>query len=163
MPYLNRTEFVLQTSKQHFNGIPEADPNKALLGVFLTFLICISFYSEAELAIVTIVKAKIGRTDQALAELVTNTQKGILSRLNKGDLADTAKLFGTAIKDAFNSGVSDQDVTLYSNLITQRHAVAHSEDGQLLDWRSANLTMLDAENGIAAAERLLGAFEAALQ
>lgn len=163
MSYLIRTEFVLQTCKQHLDNISDNDPNKTLLSVFLTFLICISFYSEAEIAIVEIVKARLNKTDKTLAEFIINTQKTMLSRLNKSDLSDCAKLFGTTVREIFNTKICAQDAALYKNLIVQRHMVAHSEDGQALDWHSSNLTMLEAEDGLKAAERLLCAFETALQ
>jgi CheY-specific phosphatase CheX len=164
MAYLGRTDFVLQTSRQHFDSLPDIDPNKSLLGVFLTFLVCISFYSEMELQIVLIVKRRLALAgDPKVANLITNALKKILSRLNKSDITECALLFGDDTKAVFNGSVTAQDVTIYGNMITQRHAVAHSEDGQLVDWTTATLTLNDVALGVAAAERLMVAFEAAIQ
>jgi hypothetical protein len=164
MPHLSRTDFVLQTSKAHFEALPATDPNKALVGVFLTFLVCISFYSEMELKVLAMVRARMAVAgDPKLSNLIEASKRGILSRIKKVDLAECAGLFGSDVRAAFNASVTPQDATLYGNLITQRHAVAHSEDGQLVDWTVATLSLVDVENGLGAAERLIEAFEAAIQ
>jgi hypothetical protein len=164
MPYLSRTSFVLQTGKQHVNSLPSTNPDKALLGVFHAFLVCISFYSEMENKILEIVKNRLQHSgDQKLVNFLMNTQKRIIARLNKSDLAECAALFGEDVRDAFNGAVGPRDVTFYGNLITQRHSIAHSVEGQLLDWSTATLSLLDVEQGLEAAERMLTAFEASIQ
>ena len=164
MPHLNRTEFVLQISKQHIDALPATDPNKALIGVFMAFLVCISFYSEMEMKIIEMVKKRLlAAGDVKVANLIANTQSKIFTRLDKSDIAKCAALFGEDVRNTFNSSVSDRDVTYYGNLITQRHAVAHSVDGQLLDWVTATASLTDVQQGLAAAERLLTAFESSIQ
>jgi hypothetical protein len=162
--YLGRTNFVLQISKEHIDTLSSTDPKKGLLGVLLAFLVCISFYSEMEIKVAEIVRKRLsGSGDVKVANLIANTQNGMLARLKKTDLAKCASLFGEDVGKAFNEAVHDQDVTLYGNLVTQRHSVAHSDDGELLDWSSATLSLSDVELGLAAAERLLTAFETAIQ
>jgi hypothetical protein len=164
MSLLSRTDFVLQVGKQHVEALPATDPNKALLGVLMAFLVCISFYSEMEAKMVEIVKKRLSAPgDIKIANLILNTQDRIFTRLKKSDLAECAALFGADVRNSFNAAVQDQDVTFYSNLITQRHSVAHSEDGQLLDWVTATVSLSDVERYLAGAERLLIAFEAAIQ
>jgi hypothetical protein len=164
MPHLSRTDFVLQISKQHIAALPSTDPNKALLGVCFAFLICVSFYSEMEAKIIEVVKKRLSASgDPKLANLIANSQKSIMSRLNKSDLAECAALFGEDVRTAFNTSVEPRDVTFYGNLITQRHSVAHSAEGQLLDWTTATVSLSDVEEGLLSAERLLSAFEAAIQ
>ncbi|HUQ36544.1 MAG TPA: hypothetical protein VM144_09215 [Aestuariivirga sp.] len=101
--------------------------------------------------------------DVKLTNLISNSQKNVLSRVKKTDIAECAALFGNDVRDAFNAAITPQDVTLYGNIVTQRHAVAHSEDGQLVDWTTATLSLGDVELGLAAAERVMAAFEAAIQ
>jgi hypothetical protein len=164
MPHLTRTELVLQMSKQHINALPSTEPAKALLGVLMAFLVCISFYSEMEVKLLEMVKKRLHSAgDAKIANVIVNTQSKILARLNKSDLAECAGLFGKDVRDSFNAAVSDRDVTIYGNLIIQRHSVAHSQDGQLLDWFTATSSLNDVEQGLAAAERLLTAFEASIQ
>lgn len=164
MPYLSRTDFVLQTSKQHFDSIPETDSNKSLLGVYLAFLVCVSFYSEMEGQLVAIVRKRLSAGgDKKLANLILSTQGGILRRIPKSDLAECALFFGGEVKEAFNVAIHEQDVAAYSNLITQRHYVSHDQEGLVADWTTANLSLVDVEKGLGAAERLLAAFEVAIQ
>jgi len=164
MPRLSRTDFVLQVSKQHINALPSTDPNKALLGVFMAFLVCISFYSEMEIKVIEMVKRRLSAAgDAKVANLIANTQKRIFSRLKKADLAECASFFGDDVRNSFNAAADDRDVTFYANLIAQRHVVAHSQEGELLDWGTATLSLSDVEQGLAAAERLLTAFEASIQ
>lgn len=164
MPRLSRSDFVLQMSKRHIDTLSSTDPDKALIGVLMAFLVCISFYSEMEMKVVEMVKRRLSAAgDIKIANLIANTQSRIFTRLNKSDLAECASLFGDDVKNAFNAAVSDSDVTYYGNLVTQRHSVAHSQDGQLLDWVTATLSLTDVEQGLAAAERLLTAFESSIQ
>src|SRR6202042_161531 len=103
MPHLSRTDFVLQISKQHINALPSTDPNKALLGVLHAFLVCISFYSEMEIKIIEMVKKRLSVSgDQKITNFIVNTQKRILARLAKSDIADCVALFGDEARDAFN-------------------------------------------------------------
>jgi hypothetical protein len=151
-------------SKQHVDALPATDTNKALIGVLMAFLVCISFYSEMEMKVIEMIKKRLlVAGDLKIANLIANTQKRIFARLDKSDIAECASLFGKDVRDSFNASVSDQDVTYYGNLVTNRHSVAHSQDGQLLDWVTATVSLSDVERGLAAAERLLTAFEASIQ
>ena len=162
--HFGRTDFVLQMSKQHIDKLPSTDPNKALLGVLMAFLVCVSFYSEMEAKIIAIVKRRLDTAgDVKVANLIANTQSRIFSRLNKSDLAECASLFGVDVRAAFDVTVDARDVTFYGNLITQRHSVAHSQKGELLDWTTATASLGDVEEWLSAAERLLTAFEASIQ
>ena len=135
-----------------------------ILSGFLAFFVTISFYSEMELKILEIVKKRLSVTgDIKLANLIANTQKTTLSRLKKNDLADCVALFGNDARQVFNDSVTAQDVTWYGNMITQRHGMAHNDEGQMVDWTAATLSLGDVEKGLAAAERLIAAFEAAIQ
>jgi hypothetical protein len=162
--HFSRTDFVLQMSKRHIDALPSTDPNKALLGVLMAFLVCISFYSEMEAKIIAIVKKRLQTaSDVKVANLISNTQGRMFARLDKSDLAKSAALFGGDVRDAFDIAVEARDVTFYGNLITQRHSVAHSQKGELLDWTTATASLGDVEQWLGAAERLLTAFESCIQ
>src|SRR5690606_34744000 len=74
--------------------------------------------------------------------------------IDKHQLSGLVGMFCQAAKRSFDAALDDKTLTLYGNVVTERHKVAHT--------RLASITLGDVENGVEAADLILIELERAL-
>ena len=93
-------------------------------------------------------------TDPAIHAFVTVAGERILRSVRKDKLSAFVGLFGSTYKDEFNARLDEREVTVYNNVVLQRHAVAHRGGGAV--------SFSDLREAIDAANNILDSMENAL-
>lgn len=118
--------------------------------------LAVVFYSEMEERITDIVGRQLQQfTSKPIGLYLTRNIEKIIRRTKKSEIEELLHGFGEEFADRFRAKVPQTDVVVYSNVITARHNIGHKQ--------GSNITLVEIEKGIAAAEKILNALEECFQ
>ena len=154
MSYLLRTLSAFEECRNH---IEEKQLTGTPIEFFLTqyLLVLLSADMQEEISRISIGTITRSPESHHLEKFVTESIGKLLRSVGKSELAGLLGHFGEEVKIDFNSRLDEVDVSLYSNVITARHKVAHKNGSEI--------SFIDLEKGISSAVRIIAAYEAALQ
>jgi len=117
---------------------------EGIIAEYLAVVVC----AEIEEKIVASIWQRLDEiAPSAIANVIAQTQRSIIQRIPKSDLAKTIGMFGDDCKETFNNSCTEQDVAAYSAVVLARHATAHPG--------SPKISIKDVQNGIRASNALL--------
>jgi hypothetical protein len=155
MVALLRTRIAVEKIREFRNSSnfnPLSDAFIEALCVKSAAVMCVS---EIESLIAENLQARVsGGLDAKVSAFIVAHFPAMLKKTAKSDLQKTVATFGSEASNFFLSSLDDRDVTSYSALLRQRHAFAHAEGG--------DITLMDLEAGLVAAEKVISTFIAAI-
>jgi RiboL-PSP-HEPN len=92
--------------------------------------------------------------DIAISSYVSTSARKVLRSVRKDEIAKFVGMFGPASLVKLNSLVSDAEVTIFNNAVSNRHDVAHKQ--------GARITFQELKDAVAIAEKLLDAVDQSL-
>ncbi|WP_146184093.1 MULTISPECIES: HEPN domain-containing protein [unclassified Caulobacter] len=153
---LLRTAMVLEVAERHLQNEAANSPDFALVSNYLAQVATVTFYAEMEQRLHEVVRNRLmGAGDEKLAYFLAKHREALVKRVKKSEIADTAAMFGADCKDQFSSNFSDAEITIYNNIITDRHQNAHGNGG--------GVTISDVKLAFPIAERILDALSKAIE
>ena len=149
---LPRTQLAIQNCRDH---IIATNSEGSVIESFLTQHILVVMCAEVEQEIISILERRVSHpSDSELKNFAVAAGKKVLRSIGKKELSGFLNNFGSAAKEHFQNSVSDEKATLYGNVVSNRHKVAHSSGG--------NITFRELERGIDAALEVLAAVDTAI-
>ncbi len=85
--------------------------------------------------------------DAALKNYAIATCKRVLRSIGKSEVAGFVGYFGSDAKEYLNENINDEEITLYNNAVSGRHAIAH-QGGSNITFRELRSVMEAARNFI---------------
>ena len=149
---LVQTNDVYVECQNHLSTVvPGGSPIEAYLTEHILVVLCAEMQQMAR----QIADQRAQRsTDPAIHAFVTAAGERILRSVRKDELSAFVGLFGSTYKDEFNARLDDREVTVYNNVVLQRHAVAPRGGG--------SVSFSDLREAIDAANNILDSMENAL-
>ena len=151
---LSRTEAAIEECKQ-FLASTDSDVSaiESYLMQYLLTLLC----SEIQERLRERAVSHFGKDgDARMGRFIENTSTSHLMRgVRISSLSGFLGNFGSDIKDAFQEGLDDRDISLYSNVVRERINVAHGSGGQV--------TLRELEAALPVCQRVIEQFEAVLK
>jgi hypothetical protein len=143
---LTRTRAALELIEAHVDA---SKPDSFIVSA-LTQFVAVVFYAEMEERVGESISTQLHEfTNSPIGHFLTNNMEKIIRRVPKSDISDVVSSFGEKFKEAFNTKISDKEVSFYSNVITARHNIGHRQ--------GSNITLDDVRRGLEAADKILGA------
>lgn len=151
-----RLESAIEVCTGHIEKVADPDPE---IDTVLAGHIAAVAYAAFEKQIRQLVAARCAHpTDEPISRFTAEASVRLVRSIRVGELAGVLGLFGDAEKAAFQAKIKGEPeaVAAWDNLITGRQDVAH-ENGA-----APTMTLTDIQRDVAAAERVIDVFEAAL-
>lgn len=146
---------ILEVAERHLQNEAANSPDVALISSYLAQVAAVTFYAEMEQRLHEIVKSRLMIAgDEKLAHFIGKTKESIVKRVKKSEIADTAAMFGDQCKVSFSNKFTDAEITIYTNIIIDRHQSAHGSGG--------GVTISDVKVAFPIAERILDALSEAI-
>jgi hypothetical protein len=135
--------------------ISSTKPDKFIESCLAQYL-AVVFYAEMEERISEIIEAQLRKfTNTTIGRYLTSNMEQIIRRTPKSNIADLLSKFDAVMQKKFNAEVPDNEVTVYSNVITARHGVGHKQGSQI--------SLVEIAKGITAAETILDKLDGCFQ
>ncbi|MDD2723704.1 MAG: HEPN domain-containing protein [Methylovulum sp.] len=162
--FLLKTELAVENCKNHLRDTNSLEsPIEHYLTQYLSIIFCAEMEETVKRLFDESVRQKmVNLNDEELKGFINNQLERLkASSLKKADLADYVKHFSDQAKQRFNSHLQEKDreITIYSNVITSRHRVAHTSRPN----NPNQLTLPELEQAVEAAREILKAVQIALQ
>jgi len=149
---LERTELALEQVKAH---LLSTDTHNPQIENYLAQYLTVTFYSEMERKVKDVYGQRIARNADERVRYFAESSADSWSRLvPKSDIAKLAQCFGDECKNRFNEALEDREVTIYSNVIGNRHDASHGLGG--------TITVQQIEDALAAASNILNKLKEAI-
>ena len=100
----------------------------------LTQSLLVTMYAEFERKIAFLVRERCSSvTDASIKAFIESSINAVLRNLRSDGIAGLLKRFGTTHRETFTHKTKDNQraVTLYNNIVTNRHQVAHKEGSKI--------------------------------
>lgn len=150
---LVRTYYLLEECEKHLKSTKSSG---SVIESYLTQHALVVFCSEMQNRIYQLLDERAGSVlDGGVRNYISSSGRRLSRSVQKAEIANIVGLFGSDAKDKFNSALDDRDVTLYNNAVRDRHDVAHSY--------GANVTFSEVKGAVSIAEKILLAFQEAIQ
>lgn len=150
---LLRTHAAAQDCEAHLNSTGAAGTEiESYLTQYLVIILCADIQQE-------IYRLSEMRTasanDGALSSYAAASSRKILRSIGKKEIAKFIEMYGVDCRDKLNSQISDAELTIYNNAVSDRHEVAHNR-GALISFNEFKSAMGVAEKILSAAAYSLG-------
>jgi hypothetical protein len=150
---LLRTYAAVQDCEEHLKASGAAGTE---IESYLTQYLLIVLSADIQQEIYRLSEERtIAATDSGLSSFVGASARKILRSIGKSDIAKYLGMFGAECKEKLNSQLTDAEVTIYNNAVTDRHEVAHNR-GVLISFTELKSAVLVAEKILGAAAYSLG-------
>jgi len=144
---LLRTKSEIEDCDKHLQSSGAFDTEiESYLTQYLVVVLCADI--QQEMYRLSEERASIAK-DIAISSYVSTSARKILRSIRKDEIAKFVGMFGTASQVKLNSLISDTEVTIFNNAVSNRHDVAHKQGAQI--------TFQELKNAVVIAEKLLSA------
>lgn len=149
---LLRTRLALDNCRSH---LLESDGEAAEIEAYLAQHILVIMCAEVQQELYIALEVRLGQsTDRNITNFAMAAGKKILRSIGKSEVVGFVSNFGSAAKDYMNENLSDREVTLYNNAVSNRHDVAHNS--------GSNITFRELDDILIAAIKFIDVFERAI-
>ena len=123
---------------------------------YLTQHLLVVFCAEIQQELYSIIDERANEIeDRGVRQFVSLSGRRVLRSVRKDEIASFLELWGTEVKDGFNSILDDKDVTIYNNAVQNRHDIAHKH--------GVHVSFKEVKEALDAAGRILEAAKTAIR
>lgn len=149
---LLRTKLALDNCRSH---LVEANSEGTEIEAYLAQHILVIMCAEIQQELYATLELRLNLSaDSNITNFALVAGKKILRSIGKGEVVGFVNNFGGAAKNYMNDNLSDREVALYNNAVSNRHDVAHSS--------GSNITFRELDDILDAASKFIDVFKVAI-
>ena len=149
--FLLKTKLTIEDCEKH---LKKSSAFGTAIESYLTQYILVVMCAEMQQEIYRFIDRKASILPEDIRAFISVAGKKLFRSLKKEEIAGFLGNFGSAVRDSLNLSVDDRDVTIYNNVVSGRHNVAHVSGSQI--------TFNELKQATECASRILRAVEFAL-